>query len=95
MKATLNGKLRNPNAIGGYDSYWSLTVPAKRKPMRHHDLGLSWTASGYGKAMPSDLMVFFNGRWRRVYICCYSNAGTAYVKTSDSEVITLDDTLED
>lgn len=38
---------------------------------------------GYGKRKhPSRWMVRLPGgvRWRRVYVCCMSNAGTAYVE---------------
>jgi hypothetical protein len=37
------------------------------------------TQSGYGAAMPSDHMVKYNGRWRRVYVANHGNAGTAYI----------------
>lgn len=47
--------------------------------MWHHEKGLSYTASGYGKRIPTRHKVFFNDRWRRVYVCCFSNSGTAYI----------------
>lgn len=37
------------------------------------------TQTGYGRKIPTDTMVRHNGKWRRVYVCCYSNAGTAYI----------------
>lgn len=78
-------------ADGTKDSFWSLEAPAKDAPMRHHLAGLSWTATGYGAAIPSRLMVKFNGRWRRVYVRQYSNAGTAYIKAPAGQVITVKD----
>lgn len=43
--------------------------------------GLSYTASGYGKKIPTTRMVKLPGdtRWRRVYCCIFSNSGTCYV----------------
>ena len=40
------------------------------------------SATGYGRAIPTQHMVqLADKRWRRVYLCCFSNAGTAYIKT--------------
>ena len=36
-------------------------------------------AHGYGRKIALDHAVYFNGRWRRVYCCCFSNSGTAYL----------------
>ena len=43
--------------------------------------GLTWTATGYGRKIPSTRMIRLQGEkiWRRVYVVCYSNAGTSYV----------------
>lgn len=43
--------------------------------------GLSYTASGYGRKIPTTRMIKLPGspRWRRVYCCIYSNIGTCYV----------------
>lgn len=41
--------------------------------------GRQYTASGYGRRIPTSYQVRVNGKWRRVYVCCYSNAGTAYI----------------
>lgn len=40
------------------------------------------SATGYGRAIPTCRMVqLIDRRWRRVYVCCFSNASTAYIKT--------------
>lgn len=70
---------RSFRADGSTDSMWTNEVPAKDAPLWHHEKGLSYTATGYGKRIPTRHMVFFNGRWRRVYVCCFSNSGTAYI----------------
>jgi len=52
-------------------------------PWQKH--GLQYTASGYGRKIPTRHMVKLPGskRWRRVYVCQLSNAGTAYVPDKD------------
>lgn len=40
-----------------------------------------YSASGYGRKIPTELMVRLGSRWQRVYVCQFSNAGTAYVVT--------------
>lgn len=72
-------------ADGRKDNFWTREVESKDAPMRHHRMGLSWTASGYGAAVPSTRMVKFNGRWRRVYV----NSGTAFIKAPAGETITV------
>lgn len=37
------------------------------------------TVSGYGAALPSHRMVLWAGRWRRVKVAQYGNAGSAYI----------------
>jgi len=51
------------------------------RPLWWQVAGLSFTASGYGKRIPTQYMVRFPGerRWRRVYCCVFSNAGTCFV----------------
>lgn len=60
-----------------------LQIPAPSvitKPMHHHKLGLSWTASGYGSKIPTQYMVrTVDSKWRRVYCAIFSNSGTLYV----------------
>ena len=57
----------------------------------HHELGLSYTSSGYGRKIPTTHMVRFPGnpRWRRVYCCCWSNAGTCYVTSGKDWIVIL------
>lgn len=44
--------------------------------------GLTWTASGYGARIPTEYMVKYLGRWRRVYCCIYSNSGCLFIGKS-------------
>lgn len=56
------------------------SVEVKREPMAHHLAGLSFTATGYGSRIPTEYMVSWLGRWRRVYCRIYSNSGTLYIR---------------
>lgn len=50
------------------------------RPLWRHVQGLQQTATGYGGHLTSRHVVRLpDGSTRRVYIACYSNAGTAYV----------------
>ncbi len=43
-----------------------------------------YSASGYGRKIPTKHLVQLDDkRWRRVYVCQISNAGTAYVLLSN------------
>ena len=57
------------------------TVPfeCKDSPLWHHLAGISETASGYGIKLTTPYMVKIRNRWRRVYCCQISNAGTLYI----------------
>jgi len=56
-------------------------IKQKDCPLWFHTRGLSETASGYGSKLTSRTMVRTeqSGPWRRVYVACFSNAGTTYV----------------
>lgn len=77
MKAYLHGSHVRPN--GDLDAFWTQSVEARETPTWWQDLGLSFSATGYGSRIPTRYMVKFNGRWRRVYCRQYSNAGTLYI----------------
>jgi hypothetical protein len=36
-------------------------------------------ADGYGRKIPTNKKVKYLGRWRRVYVVCFSNSGSAYI----------------
>ena len=48
------------------------------------------TATGYGSRIPSPWMVKLHGRWRRVYVAQWGNAGTAYIGTAGAWLCTVD-----
>lgn len=51
--------------------------------------------SGYGRRIPTSLMIKLdNGRWYRVYVVQYSNAGSAYIRTKHGGERFLDTACE-
>lgn len=90
--STLKAYLQHGTAGGPYRTE---EVPVKESPMPHHELGLSWTASGYGSKIPTEYMVNVNGKWRRVYCKIYSNSGTLFIGKALKEggeytIVTID-----
>ena len=82
---------RSARADGTLDSF--LTVCADHK--LDAPLPCNCTASlirrRYGKRIPTRHMVRFNGRWRRVYCCIFSDASRLYIgKLSDGLTVTID-----
>ena len=66
-------------------------LESKDAPLWWHLKGLSYTASGYGRKIPTRHMVRLPGasRWRRVYCCIYSNVGTCYVTAPNRDWIVI------
>ena len=91
MQAYIHGKHNHPD--GTADTFWTTRAEYKRAPLWHHTARLQFTASGYGKRIPTEHMIKHNGRWRRVYCCIFSNIGTLYIgKLNAAETLTV--TLE-
>jgi hypothetical protein len=54
-----------------------------------------YSATGYGRKIPTQWRVQLTDKiWRRVYVCQYSNAGTAYVLKA-KEWLVVDCAAED
>ena len=47
-------------------------------------------ADGYGRKIATDWKALVNGRWCRVYCCCYSNSGSLYVSIKAGRFYVLD-----
>lgn len=63
---------------------------AERRPFTGHP----WSgrdSQGYGRKIPTDWMVQLGSRWHRVYVCCFSNTGTAYIATKDHPFLVVRD----
>jgi hypothetical protein len=67
----------------------------RESPLWWHNQGLSYTASGYGKKIPTSRMIRFAGEkgWRRVYVMQFSNSGTAYVIVKGQILVVRDSDL--
>jgi hypothetical protein len=67
-------------------------VEVEDRPLWWHLRGLQQTRSGYGRKLTSRTVVRFEGekRWRRVYVVCFSNSGTAYVETKAGSILVVD-----
>ena len=74
----------------GEEPRQTVRVEARETPLWWQERGLSFTASGYGARIPSRVMVRWAGRWRRVYVACYGNAGTAYIGAPGAWLATVD-----
>lgn len=61
-------------------------VEMKEKLLPWQELGLSYTASGYGSKIPTRFMVKFYGRWHRVYCRVFSNVGSLYIVSQGDEI---------
>lgn len=56
-----------------------ITAECKQHYLWWQQKGLQFTASGYGKKIPTPYMIKVRGRWKRVYCCIYSNIGWEYI----------------
>lgn len=91
---TLNDTVRafSLNDCQSMDSWDKLRLSADRSellstPMWWHKHGIQETPTGYGKALNSGLMVWFEGRYRRVYVTCYSNVGTSWFRYQGKKIV--------
>jgi hypothetical protein len=55
---------------------------AELRPFKGHPYA-GRSQDGYGRKIPTDYAIRLGARWHRVYVCCFSNAGTAYIITKD------------
>lgn len=69
--------------------FQTVAVPHKIAELSWQRAGLTYTATGYGRKIPSRHMVQYLGKWRRVYVTQISNAGSAWVLI-DGEKISVD-----
>ena len=66
---------------------WADEHPTKTVMLPWQKAGLSYTATGYGARIPSSHMIEYEGRWRRVYVTIYSNAGTAWITVKGQKIV--------
>ncbi len=79
-------------------AYWTLkrdlTFLVREKPLPWQVRGLMYTASGYGKKIPTSRQLYILGRWRRVYCSIFSNSGVCYVIVDGQEIHVDDCNME-
>lgn len=68
------------NSDGSLKYLQVVTKPAADAPRNPY-------ASGYGMKIPSATLAFVNGKWQRVYVACFSNAGSAWVQVKGERVL--------
>lgn len=89
MRAYVHGHATR--ADGTKDSFFTVSVEIKEKPLWWQERGLSYTTTGYGSKIPTRYMVKFNDKWRRVYCMQYSNVGTLYIgNRKDNLIVDID-----
>jgi len=74
--------MRNPNDYTDTEE-----IVAEYEPLHWQERGLSYTATGYGKKIPTGWTVHYRGRRRRVYCTVYSNAGTCWIVVDGQRMI--------
>ena len=83
-------KVKSGQFVGELVRYrFALGLPSiKISELPWQELGLSYTASGYGKKIPTKYMVrTIDQKWRRVYCCVHSNIGTCYIVQDGENII--------
>lgn len=73
--------------------YLSEVFPAFRAELRPFKgrPGAGRDSIGYGRKIPTDYAIRLGSRWYRVYVCCFSNSGTAYINVKDHPFLVVDD----
>lgn len=61
---------------------------AELRPFKGHP-NSGRNAMGYGRKIPTDYAIRLGSRWHRVYVCCFSNAGTAYINTKNHRFLVV------
>lgn len=59
---------------------------SNRSQVKIRQANYGQTTSGYGGKLPTQYMVMWLQRWRRVYVMQYSNSGSAYIIIGGQEV---------
>lgn len=66
-----------------------VTVTGMRVYEDHGDVKVTeppknYSMTGCGKRLPTQYMVRYLGRWRRVYAICYSNVASLYIRDKNA-----------
>ena len=66
-----------------------IVYPAQTKEslLPWQKMGLQYSATGYGRKIPTSKMVLLLGVWRRVYCTIFSNSGTVWINFDGKQII--------
>ena len=96
QKHTALLRLNGPFTFNPSGDYLETTeTECKKEPLQWQKRGLQYTATGYGRRIPTEWKVKHNNRWKRVYCCIYSNSGACYIEQDRKPVATVDIYSED
>ncbi len=68
----------------------TISTEAKQDYLWWQKRNLMYTATGYGKRIPTTWKVKHENRWKRVYCCIYSNSGVCYIEKNRKKIATVD-----
>lgn len=61
--------------------------PSQVLAKRRGEATVNRSRTGYGSKIPTSWeLQLADKRWRRVYVICYSNSGSAYIRTKDGRL---------
>jgi hypothetical protein len=87
LKAYVHTKRRTASPIPNeFDSYCTQSVPVRETTAPQK----GQTRTGYGKHIPTPYEIKWLGRWRRVKVAVFSNAGTAFIGDTLDVCLTVD-----
>ena len=64
-----------------------MILESKIKELWWMKRNLQYTATGYGKKIPTQYMVKHNNKWKRVYCSIFSNNGTYYIMNKGETLV--------
>lgn len=73
--------------IGGNGLTYITPDEIKEAPLEWQRRGLQYTATGYGKRIPTTRMARVGKRWHRIYCAIFSNSGTCYIESKGKDLI--------
>lgn len=86
MKNFTETDVQPHGAIAGAGTIYADRSELVSAPTEWQKLGLQQTASGYGRKLNSGLKISFCGKLRRIYVTCFSNAGSAWFKVKGRQI---------
>lgn len=73
----------------GHMGLWADQGDLIDAPLWWHKQGLRQTASGYGRKLTSGRKIRFEGRDYRLYVTCFSNAGSTWFTVKGRKIFII------